>query len=126
MKLLQICIFDSDFYLQQVRILHLDVKVKNVQLRISTSSNLILKIKSRFSKFSNFLTKFFSKLKKFQNFVDVTAIWLFFDDNDFCTFSAHHLDTVYSTGCYELVRCVLDSLLLEIYFLIVTKSCSSP
>ena len=40
MKRLQICMFDSDFYLQQVRILHLDVKVKNVQLRKSTSLNL--------------------------------------------------------------------------------------
>ena len=37
MKNLQICMFDSDFYLQQVRILHLDVKVENVQLWISTS-----------------------------------------------------------------------------------------
>ena len=37
-KRLQICMFDSDFYRQQVRILQLDVKVKNIQLRISTSS----------------------------------------------------------------------------------------
>ena len=28
MKRIQICVFDSDFYLQQVRILHLEVKVK--------------------------------------------------------------------------------------------------
>ena len=34
MKCLQICMFDSDFYLQQISILHLDVKVKNVQLRV--------------------------------------------------------------------------------------------
>ena len=27
------CMFDSDFYLQQVQILHLDVKVKNIQHR---------------------------------------------------------------------------------------------
>ena len=53
MKHLQICMFDSDFYLQQVQILHL------------------------VSKFSNFQTSTFSKLKKNQNFVDVTAIWLF-------------------------------------------------
>ena len=33
---------DSDFYLQQVWILHLDVKVENIQLWISTSLNLIL------------------------------------------------------------------------------------
>ena len=33
MKRLQICMFDSDFDLQQVQILHLDVKVKNVQLQ---------------------------------------------------------------------------------------------
>ena len=32
MKHLQICMFDSDFYLHQVRILHLDVKFENVQL----------------------------------------------------------------------------------------------
>ena len=32
MNRLQICMFDSDFHLQQVRILNLDVKVKNVQL----------------------------------------------------------------------------------------------
>ena len=40
MKRLQICKFKSVFYQQQVQILHLDVKVENVQLRISTSSNL--------------------------------------------------------------------------------------
>ena len=40
MKRLQICMFDSVFYLQQVQILHLVVKVKNVQLQISTSLNL--------------------------------------------------------------------------------------
>ena len=40
MKRLQICMLDSDFYLQQVRILHLDVKVENVQLQKSTSLNL--------------------------------------------------------------------------------------
>ena len=36
--------FDNDFYLQQVQILHLDVKVKNVQLRKSTASNLKKKL----------------------------------------------------------------------------------
>ena len=40
MKRLPICMFDSDFCLQQVRILHLDVKVENVELQKSTSSNL--------------------------------------------------------------------------------------
>ena len=39
-KRLQICVFDIDFYLQQVRILHLDVRVENVQLWKSTSSIL--------------------------------------------------------------------------------------
>ena len=33
MKHLQICMFNSDFYLQQVQILHLDVKVEIVQLQ---------------------------------------------------------------------------------------------
>ena len=32
----------SNFYILQVRILHLDVKVENGQVQISTSSNLIL------------------------------------------------------------------------------------
>ena len=40
MKRLQICMFDSDFYLQQVQILHLDVKVENVQLQKSFFFNL--------------------------------------------------------------------------------------
>ena len=33
MKHQKICMFYSDFYLQQVRIWHLDVKVENVQLQ---------------------------------------------------------------------------------------------
>ena len=40
MKRLQICMFDSDLYLKQVWILHLDVKIENVQLQKSTCSNL--------------------------------------------------------------------------------------
>ena len=40
MKRLQICMFDSDFYLQQDWILHLDVEVENVQLRKSTYLNI--------------------------------------------------------------------------------------
>ena len=39
---LQISMFDSNFYRQQVRILYLDVKVENIQLRIYASSNLTL------------------------------------------------------------------------------------
>ena len=41
MNRLQICMFDSVFFLQ-VQILLIDVKVENVQLQISTSSNLKL------------------------------------------------------------------------------------
>ena len=44
MKRLQICMFNSDFYLQQVPILHLEVNVKKVQLQKSTSSNLKKKL----------------------------------------------------------------------------------
>ena len=44
MKHLQICMFESYFYLQQVKILHLDVKVENVQLITST----VMKVFFRF------------------------------------------------------------------------------
>ena len=71
MKRLQMCMFDSDFYLQQVRILHLECK------RPSEKSKRRLKSKSHLLKFSYFQNNFFSKLKKFHNFIDVTAIWLF-------------------------------------------------
>ena len=49
LKHLQICMLDSVFFLQQVWTLHLDVKVKNVQLWISTSSNLKIKIYNSFN-----------------------------------------------------------------------------
>ena len=42
MKRLQICMFDSVVYLQLAQILHLDVKAKNDQFRISTSLNFKL------------------------------------------------------------------------------------
>ena len=68
------------FDLQQVRILHLDVKVE--------------KSKSHFSKFSNFQTKIFTKLKKFQNFVDVTTSWLFLKITTIALFRIRTTDTL--------------------------------
>ena len=86
MKRLQMCIFDSDFYLQQVRILHLECK------RPSEKSKRRLKSKSHLLKFSYFQNNFFSKLKKFHNFIDVTAIWLFSTIMTISFFNASYRD----------------------------------
>ena len=68
-KGLQMCMFGSEFYLQQVRILRF--RCKSQKCATSNFYNFKFDIKRLLLKVK------FSKLKKFQNFVDVTAIWLF-------------------------------------------------
>ena len=63
--------------------------VKDLQRKVKD----IFKKLKLFFKVLQFANKKFSKLKKFQNFVDVTVIWLFFDDYDYSTFLALHADT---------------------------------
>ena len=62
MKHLQICMFDRDFYLQQVTILHLDVK--DLQRNVKD----VKKNKSHFFQSSLIFQIYFFEIKKFSDF----------------------------------------------------------